>query len=56
MTEQDYRDTFLDLCRKRRRARLPGSKAVCLERINDVLDLYNTWRGMNQEKASGSQA
>ena len=54
MSEIDYREAFLDLCRRRRRARLPGSKALAIERIDDVLDLYNTWREMNQEKASGS--
>ena len=49
MTEDDYREAFLDLCRKKQRARLPGSKALCIERAYDVIDLYLAWREMRQE-------
>lgn len=39
---------FLELCKKRRRARSDASKVVLLEQINDELDLYLTWLEMDQ--------
>lgn len=51
MTELDYRAAFQDQCLHYRRARLPGSRALCIERAYDVIDLYLAWREMNQEKA-----
>lgn len=53
MTEHDYRTAFQDLCTKYRRARLPGSKALCIERAYDVIDLYLAWRDIQSEGPQG---
>lgn len=56
--EAKYRAEFLLQCVKWRRARLPGSKALCIERAYDAIDLYLAWREMNtpEETACGDPA
>lgn len=49
--EEQCRAEFRLQCQKYRRARLPGSRALCIERAFDAIDLYLAWREITQENA-----